>query len=82
MSKKDKLREKILSGEHDKGIDFEDLCGFAQHVGFKQRTGGKHGAIFYKAGIPAILNLQPRKDGAAKPYQVKQVREIVLFYRL
>ncbi len=82
MSKKEKLREKILSGKHDKNIDFDDLCAFAQQVGFSKRTGGKHGTIFYKDGIPDILNLQPRADGKAKTYQVRQVREIVLAYNL
>ena len=82
MSRKQKLREKILSAEHDTNIDFEELCTFAQQVGFSKRTGGKHGAIFYKDGIPDILNLQPRGDGKAKPYQVRQVRETVLAYKL
>jgi len=37
--------------------------------------------IFYKEGIEEILNLQP--DGAkAKPYQVKQVRGVILKYKL
>lgn len=76
------LRERILSAQHDKDIEFDDLCTFAQQVGFQRRTGGKHGAIFYKKEIPFILNLQPRKDGSSKPYQVKQVRDIVLFYKL
>ena len=38
--------------------------------------------IFYKEDVEEIINLQPLKDGKAKAYQVKQVREIVLKYRL
>jgi predicted RNase H-like HicB family nuclease len=33
-------------------------------------------------GITEILNLQPRADRTAKPYQVRQVRDIILRYRL
>jgi hypothetical protein len=29
-----------------------------------------------------IINLQPRDGGMAKPYQVRQVRDIILKYRL
>lgn len=29
-----------------------------------------------------ILNLQPRPDGTAKPYQVKQVRQVIARYHL
>lgn len=29
-----------------------------------------------------ILNLQARRDGTARPYQVKQVRQVVTRYRL
>jgi hypothetical protein len=81
MSKKEKFRDKILSGEHDKDIEFDELCTFVQQLGFERRK-GRHKAIFYKDGVREILNLQARNDGAAKPYQVKQVREIVLSYKL
>ena len=44
------------------------------------RTKGSH-HIFTRDGIPEILNLQP-KGSEAKPYQVKQVRNVILKYRL
>jgi hypothetical protein len=37
--------------------------------------------IFTKDGVEEILNLQP-KDGKGKPYQVKQVRDVILKYHL
>jgi hypothetical protein len=37
--------------------------------------------IFTKPGVEEILNLQP-KSGKAKTYQVKQVRNVILRYRL
>jgi hypothetical protein len=44
------------------------------------RTHGSH-HIFDQAGIEEILNLQPH-GSLAKPYQVKQVRGVILKYRL
>jgi hypothetical protein len=32
--------------------------------------------------MESILNLQPKDGGKAKPYQVKQVRQIILKYYL
>ena len=39
------------------------------------------GTITTKAGVEEILNLQP-KGSKAKPYQVKQVRGVIVKYRL
>jgi len=38
--------------------------------------------IFSKEEVAEIINLQPLKDGKAKPYQVKQVRGVILKYKL
>jgi hypothetical protein len=35
-----------------------------------------------RSGVAEILNLQPRPDGTAKPYQVKQVRNLITKYKL
>ena len=37
--------------------------------------------FFWKEGVEEILNLQPR-GSKAKPYQVKQVRSVILKYKL
>jgi len=51
-----------------------------KHFGFEERIKGSH-HIFRKAGIEEKINLQ--KDGnKAKPYQVKQVRNILVTYKL
>ena len=50
-------------------------------LGFVERIKGDH-HIFTKAGVVEIINLQPLKDGRAKAYQVKQVRGIILRYKL
>ncbi|HXL56104.1 MAG TPA: hypothetical protein VN958_07600 [Chitinophagaceae bacterium] len=35
-----------------------------------------------KQGIEGIINLQKTKDGKAKPYQVKQVRDFLVNYKI
>jgi hypothetical protein len=44
------------------------------------RIKGDH-HIFTNDGVEEILNIQPKK-GKAKAYQVKQVRNIIIRYRL
>jgi hypothetical protein len=48
--------------------------------GFDERIRGDH-HIFTKNGVEEILNLQPI-SAKAKPYQVKQVRNVILKYKL
>jgi len=74
------LVEKILSGESDYGIGFEDICGLLLHLGFEVRIRGSH-HLFRKQGIEVRINLQ-RDGNKAKPYQVKQVRKMILQYQL
>jgi hypothetical protein len=35
-----------------------------------------------KEGIVEIINIQPTKGGKTKPYQVKQIRNLFLKYKL
>lgn len=49
-------------------------------LGFKERIKGSH-HIFTKTNVEEILNIQP-KSNLAKPYQVKQVRKLILKYKL
>ena len=70
----------ILSGLSDKNVSFFELCNVLKYLGFEERIKGSH-YIFYKEGIEDILNLQPKKT-KAKPYQVKQVRSIILKYKI
>jgi len=46
-----------------------------------QRVRGSH-HIFTRSDVRDILNLQPRRGGQAKPYQVRQVRDVVVRYGL
>jgi predicted RNA binding protein YcfA (HicA-like mRNA interferase family) len=80
MSQRDKLLVKILLGNSDASISFDQLCQLLLSLGFEERIRGSH-HIFSKTGIEEILNLQP-KQGKAKAYQVKQVRNVILKYQL
>ena len=70
-----------MAGTSDQSIAFDELAGLLEHLGFKLRVSGSH-HIFSREGIAEILNLQPRRDGTAKPYQVKQVRVVIARYKL
>jgi hypothetical protein len=76
-----KILEKVLTGLSDKNIRFSELRSLVSSLGFDERIKGDH-HILSKADITEIMNLQPLKDGKAKAYQVKQVRSIILKYKL
>ena len=80
MVKYSKLREKILAGGSDSNIGFAELCQLLARLGFEERIKGDH-HIFTRNDIVEIINLQP-KGSKAKPYQVKQVRGLLVKYRL
>lgn len=80
MGKEEKVLVKVLRGTSDANIPFNDLCFLLRHLGFDERIKGSH-HIFARSGVQEILNLQP-KGGKAKVYQVKQVRNIILRYKL
>lgn len=70
----------IMCGVRDRNIKFSDLRKLLEYFGFYCRIKGDH-FIYYKDGIDEIINIQP--DGnKAKPYQVKQVRNLILKYKL
>jgi hypothetical protein len=75
-----KTLARVLRGSADANIGFEDLCALLRHLGFAERIRGSH-HIYTRDGVAEILNLQP-KGGKAKAYQVKQVRGVIVSYRL
>ncbi len=76
-----KILDKVLSGLSDKNIRFGDIKKLIISLGFERRVKGDH-HVFTKDDIAEIINLQPLQDGKAKAYQVKQVRSIILKYKL
>lgn len=80
MGKYEELLARAVRGTSDANIAFDDLRNLLTKLGFEQRSRGSH-PIFRKPGIDEKLNLQ-REGNKAKPYQVRQVRTILLKYRL
>ena len=80
MSKHEKILGDILRGNNDTNISFLSLCHLLQRLGFAQRIKGSH-HIFTRENMEEIINIQS-EAGKAKPYQVKQVRDLILKYKL
>lgn len=80
MGKSEGTLLQVLRGASDANVSFADLCSLLRHLGFEERIRGSH-HIFAKEGILEILNLQPRGT-KAKPYQVKQVRQVIVRYKM
>jgi predicted RNA binding protein YcfA (HicA-like mRNA interferase family) len=80
LSAFEKILLKVLRGTSDANISFDDLCKLLEELGFDLRINGSH-HIFTREDLEDIINLQP-KHGKAKPYQVKQVRKLILEHQL
>jgi predicted RNA binding protein YcfA (HicA-like mRNA interferase family) len=80
MGKHEKLLIKILSGTSDTNIHFDDLYDLLKSFGFEVRIRGSH-HMFRKEGVAEKINLQ-RAGNKAKSYQVKQVRNVIVKYKL
>jgi hypothetical protein len=76
----EKTLDKILRGDSDANIRFEELCHLLQAKGFRMRVSASH-HIFTMTGVMERINLQ-REGAKAKPYQVRQVRKILANYKL
>ena len=74
------LQQRILSGRADANVRFDDLRRFLLRLGFVERVRGSH-HNFRREGVRERVNLQ--RDGShAKPYQVRQVRRVILMHGL
>ncbi len=71
---------RILRGGADANVRFGDLCRLLRDLSFHERVRGSH-HIFTREGVMEILNIQSRGSDA-KPYQVRQVRNVILKYKL
>jgi len=80
MTQKDKLLSQILGGRSDANVNFNELRSLLRSLGFSERIRGSH-HIFAREDVQEIVNLQP-KGAKAKAYQVKQVRQVLVKYRL
>lgn len=80
MSRHGQLLQRILSGRSDANIRFDELCTLLESLGFMRRVRGSH-YIFRKTGVPERTTLQ-HDANHAKPYQVRQVRRVILRHKL
>lgn len=71
MARCDKIEKKARRSRSN--LRFSDLCYLADCYGYRLiRQSGSH-RIYARDADRTMLNLQPLKDGKAKPYQVGQV---------
>jgi len=75
-----KTLQKLLAGTRDANVRFRELQLLLKALGFVERIRGSH-YIYTRDDIVEIINIQQR-GAQAKPYQVKQIRELILKYRL
>jgi predicted RNA binding protein YcfA (HicA-like mRNA interferase family) len=80
MSKIHKFFLKLLLASSDTNISFAELRNLLLRLDFEERIKGSH-HIFTREDIEEIINIQA-KGGKAKPYQVKQVRNLIQKYKL
>jgi virulence-associated protein VapD len=80
VSQYEKLLRALMSGTKDRSVAFSDLQTVLEHLGFQCRIRGDH-FIYTRDDVEEIINIQPL-GSQAKPYQVKQVRSIILRYQL
>ncbi len=84
MASLEKLYLDVMSGKRDSNINFNDLCKLLESLGISlQRITGSHHIYAYPE-IMELIDLQPDKHdhSKAKNYQVKQVRQFLIRYRL
>lgn len=80
MRRPSRLYQRIVAGRANANIRFDDLRTLLRRLGFDERVRGSH-HTFRRAGVAEMINLQ--RDGSqAKPYQVQQVRQIIINYNL
>ncbi len=76
----EKTVEKLLRGESDANVRFEEIVHLLEAKGFRMRISGSH-HIFTRPGVLERINLQ-REGSRAKPYQVRQGRKVLAQYKL
>jgi hypothetical protein len=59
---------------------FASVRALLLSLDFEERTSGSH-HIFSRRDIPELINLQEVEGGKLKPYQVRQLRELLVQYR-
>lgn len=80
MGRNEKRLLRLLADRSDASFRFDDLCQVLRRLGFRESIRGSHHR-FDREGIHELINLQ-REGAMAKPYQVRQVRRLLMHHRL
>ncbi len=82
MSKHAKLIDKILDKNRTNNVTYDELCECVLAIGWQMKTrkGTSH-VVYWHAECVDLLNLQEGSNGKAKPFQVKQVRNSIIYLR-
>ena len=81
MVKKHKLYQRLVNNQ--KNVKFNDFVTVVVAFGFiLDRIKGSHHTYKHPNVTEAFLQLQPGKNGEAKPYQIKQFLSLVEEYNL
>lgn len=81
MGRRRKHYDKIVGGGADASIPFDRTRTLLKHLGFEERISGSH-HVFKRADIAERVVVQPTREGKCKPYQVAQMREVLVKYNL
>ncbi|MBA3390823.1 MAG: type II toxin-antitoxin system HicA family toxin [Rubrobacter sp.] len=81
MGRRRKLLDRILSEYSDANIPFAQTRTLLKALGFEERVRGSH-HVFKRPEILERVVLQPTREGLLKPYQVRQLREVIVEYNL
>ena len=74
-----KTLAKVMNGNADANLRYDDLCNLLNRLGYISRQHGGSHRVFRMAGRD-LINLQ-NAGGKAKSYQVRQVRERLSKYQ-
>ncbi len=80
MSKWVKFWERLDGAQADNNIEFAELISYLERLGWSLFSQGTSHRVYKHPLVPVAVNIQARRDGKAKSYQVKQVREALALY--
>lgn len=82
MNKAEKLKAKLLAGQGYHNFSFDDLVLLLENLGFIRRpqSGTSHERFMHPAFVD-VVNIQPKK-GQCKPYQLRQIRNLIKEHNL
>ena len=75
MSKREKLYARVRNNQSN--VRFQDFCTLMEYFGLMLvRISGSH-HLYQHPDVDVVVNAQPKGDGLAKAYQVRQFLKLV-----